>query len=188
MAAVVLVIAGSLVHFWRSYREPIPAEYGWGDADSLELSLMLERTAVRAEGPLNYTAILKNTGPAKVRIFPWNWMMYTEYGWTNRTENNTLPFISLTFVSFIAGTGMQISHVSDREFNRMLVVLETNATYTWHGAMQNDSSWRNGWPLQPGPGWWVHVIYRFDYGRAYPALPVWSGTIESNWQRFDVLP
>jgi hypothetical protein len=79
-------------------------------------------------------------------------------------------------------------HLSDAEYNLMLVVLEPNGTYRRHGSVKNDASWEEGWPLQPGTDCRLQAIYSSHQFRSYPALPVWAGNLWSGWVGFSVLP
>jgi hypothetical protein len=183
LAAVVLVLAGSLVHFWRSYREPLPPEYGWGDADTLALNITLERTNIHADEPVNYTATIKNAGAGKVRIYPWDWYFYFKLRISNGTGGSEEGFDGRSPVPDATAP-----RPSDSEFNRMLVVLEPNGTYRREGSVRNDASWDDGWPLRPGTDCELLVQCSSHHYRGYPALPVWAGTLRSGWVGFSVLP
>lgn len=183
LAAVVLVLAGSLVHFWRSYREPLSPEYGWGDADTLALNITLERTNVHADEPVNYTATIKNTGAGKVRIYPWDWYYYFRLRISNGTPGYEEDFDSRSPVP-----DAPAPRPSDSEFNRMLVVLEPNGTYRREGSVRNDASWDDGWPLRPETSCRLLVQCSSHHYRSYPALPAWAGTLRSGWVGFSVLP
>jgi hypothetical protein len=183
LAAVVLVLAGSLVHFWRSYREPLPPEYGWGDADTLAVNITLERAGISADDPMNYTATFKNTGTEKVRIFPWNWTISILIQISN--ESTTFP-IEAAAVS--AGGYSTEARPSDREFNRMLVVLAPNGIYAMKGSARDDVVWNHGWPLRAGVNGSVYMTFNSAHVRSFPALPVWSGFLRSDRVGFAVLP
>jgi hypothetical protein len=183
LSVVVLVIAGSLTYFYVIYREPLGPEYRWGDADTLALNITLERTSVSANDSLNFTAVLKNTGTEKVRIYPWDWESYFHLRVSNGSASSAEEYQS-GYLSH----NYTVPWPSESEYNRMLVVLEPNGTYKHLGSVQYDGRWDDGWPLRPGFNCSLLVIYSYRSYRAPPALPVWTGTIESNWQNFTTLP
>jgi hypothetical protein len=184
LSVVVLVIAGSLAYFWKTYKEPLPPEYGWGAADTLSLNLTLERNAITAADTLDFTARIMNTGTEKVRLFPWDWVLY----YTLRMSNSS-SHIDNSFTNHQTPPDDFAKNLSASEFNRMLVVLKPNGTYRMQGTVKNDDSWASGWPLRPGFNWYLQVVLNmFNIYKPYPALPFWAGTVQSDWQEFTVLP
>lgn len=195
LAVVVLVIAGSLAYFWRTYEEPLSPDYGWGAARTLTLGITLERTAVSENGTIDFTTTLTNIGTEKVRIFPWDWYVSVDIRLTNGSSLD--PPWPLHY-SHQLETGPEgktmtnpnatVPRPSDRDFNQGLVVLAQNGTYSRQWSVGNDSSWRPGWPLRPGFNASIQVECSFYDFRPPPALPVWTGTIRSDWKNFTVIP
>ena len=183
LSAVVLVLGGSLTYFYGIYREPLGPEYRWGDADTLALNITLERANISSKDSLNFTAALKNTGTKKIRIYPWDWESYFRLRVSNGSASPAEEY-----QSGYLHRNFTVPLPSESEYNRMLVVLEPNGTYKRMGSVKYDGRWDDGWPLRPGQNYSLLVIYSYRTYWAPPALPVWTGTIESGWQNFTVIP
>ena len=176
LTVVVLVIAGCLTYFYTIYREPLPPEYGWGAARTLLLDLTIEDGVMSINGRLNFTARLTNTGGESIRIYPCDWLPDVFVMHDSRTVVGYFPPVE------------PARRPSDAEFNRMLVVLEPNGTYSRQGYIWNETARGHGWDLHPGMDYSLICRYAFTEKRDPPALPVWTGTAWSNTEYFSVLP
>jgi hypothetical protein len=185
MAAVVLVIAGSLAYFWRTYEAPLGPEYGWGSAKTLRLELTFDRASYSAGDTINLNGTITNIGQERVRLFPWDWAV--EVNIVKSTKTSEGPW---RYMGFLENPEYNVTLVPDTDFNRMLVVLAPNGTYNRQWSIGNGTIWSgpHGWPLQPGYNWSLNVECSYGSPRPPPALPVWTGTIKSEWQNITVIP
>ncbi len=185
LAVVVLVIAGSLAYFWRTYEAPLGPEYDWGSARTLRLDLVFDRTSYSAADTINLTGTITNFGPERVRLFPWDWAVMAQFQMINRTSRDRWLFRGM--LDFPSNSAPRIS---DSEFNRMLVVLAPNGTYSRQWSVGSGTIWNgpHGWPWQPGFNWSFEVECSYNHFRPPPALPIWIGHLESDRYNFTVLP
>ena len=175
LAVVILVLAGSLVYYWRIYKEPLPPEYLWGREGTLKLDLALERTEITVNESLNYTITITNTGKEKVRLYIGYFGAYARI----LDENNQTP-------AYLGPVMEPPSRPDDARFNSMMKVLEPGANYTEKGRFGNHSAGAGQHDLRPGHTYHVTAGYSCSEDRPYPALPHWLGEVSSEAKYFTV--
>ncbi len=175
LVAVILVLTGSLVYYWRIYKEPLPPEYLWGMEGTLALGLSLERTEISVDEPLNYTVTITNIGTERVRLY------IGYYGaWTSLLDDaNQTP-------EYFGPNMAPPARPNDVRFNSMMQVLEPGRNITEGGRYANHTAGGGYHDLRPGKTYHIIAGYSCSEDRPYPALPHWLGEVRSEAKYFTV--
>ena len=175
LVVVMLVLTGSLVYYWRIYKEPLPPEYLWGREGTLALDLFLERTEISVDESLNCTVIITNIGTERVRL-------YIGYSgaWTSILDDtNQTP-------EYLGPKMAPPARPNDVQFNSMMKVLEPGRNITESGHYGNHTAGAGYHDLRPGTAYHVIAGYSCSEDRPYPALPHWLGELRSEAKYFTV--